>query len=335
MKADHNMFVQSEASREAARRQEETLKRLRLALKDKRLVILVGAGVILSATSDASRRPIPRLTWSGLIANGLDYLVEGGYIEASNRRTKQAYDSLKHNDPESLLDAANIMTSQMRENGQLPTWLESVFGTLYQKIRHPAIFEVLQALRQKGAMLLTTNYDDLLERFCNMRRIGRSNQDELLLFQRGDLDGVLHVHGSYHEPDEVVLDSTNYYQVKQSNEVQNILRAFLEYNTILFVGCGSGLEDPNFGTLLRWAAERQENIPNRHCLLVRDNDSLRHRLLVRLKYGPGYEDLAPYLNQLLDQPGQLTQDSTGIEAGITRTGKQSHCRQPCPLTNIG
>ena len=51
-------------------------------------------------------------------------------------------------------------------------------------------------------------------------------------------------------------------------EAQDVLKTFLEYNTILFVGCGSGLEDPNFDVLLKWASERQKNIPNRHCLLV-------------------------------------------------------------------
>jgi hypothetical protein len=50
------------------------LERLKNALKDKRLVITVGAGVTLSSTVDISG-PLPRITWSGLIRNDLDYLV--------------------------------------------------------------------------------------------------------------------------------------------------------------------------------------------------------------------------------------------------------------------
>jgi hypothetical protein len=87
-----------------------------------------------------------------------------------------------------------------------------------------------------------------------------------------------------------------------SDDVQGVLKDFLESKTILFVGCGSGLEDPNFNALLKWASERQENIPNRHCLLIRDGDSLNHGMLVRLKYGTDYHDLAPYLTKLLDDP---------------------------------
>jgi hypothetical protein len=93
----------------------------------------------------------------------------------------------------------------------------------------------------------------------NMVLRKRLTVDEILKFKQGELDGVFHVHGSYHDPREVVLDSTDYYKVTQSSEVQNILKTFLEYKTMLFVGCGSGLEDPNFDVLLKWASERQKN----------------------------------------------------------------------------
>jgi hypothetical protein len=293
----------------AARREREHLLRLKNALRDKQLIIIVGAGVTLSATADLSGSPPPRITWTGLIRDGLDYLVAEGFVEASNRRTRQAYEALEDTDTDSLLDAANIMAAQLTRNGQLPTWLESVFGSLSDEVRHPAILEVLKALHEKGATLLTTNYDDVLEKYCDLRRIGQSNWDDVQKFKRGDLDGVFHIHGSYHDPHEVVLDTTDYYQVTHSNEVQTILKNFLEFKTILFVGCGSGLEDPNFDALLKWASERHENIPNRHCLLIRDEDRLTYRPLVRLKYGANYENLAPYLDKLLDGPSHFGGDS--------------------------
>ena len=130
----------------------------------------MGAGVTLNATGDESGKPLPRLTWTGLIQNGLEYLVDNGYVDASARRTRQAYEALKDPDPDSLLDAANIMAAQMNQHRQFPNWLESVFGGLYQEIRHPSLLEVLRALHQKG-VTLTTNYDDLLEKVCDLRRI--------------------------------------------------------------------------------------------------------------------------------------------------------------------
>ncbi|KAH6694364.1 SIR2-like domain-containing protein [Leptodontidium sp. MPI-SDFR-AT-0119] len=276
-------WIQNEAAKEAARRQEETLARLRNDLKNHRLAIITGAGVTLNVTADTSGEPLSRITWTGLMRNGLDYLVNEGYVDRSNRRTSRAYEALEDPETDGLLDAANILSSQMKQQGQFPTWLESVFGSLSQETRHPDLLDMLKALHERGATLLTTNYDDVLEKYCGLQRVGRSNQDEVSRFQRGDLNGVFHIHGSYCDPHEVVLDTTDYYDVKHSDGVQDVLKTFLQYKTILFVGCGSGLEDPNFDALLRWASERHKNIPHRHCLLIRDGDSVKYQPLVRVK----------------------------------------------------
>jgi hypothetical protein len=89
---------QDEASREAARRQHEITDRLRNDLKDKRLVLITGAGVTLSATADSLGQALPRITWTGLIRNGLDYLLQEGRVNRSNRRTRRAYDALDEQD---------------------------------------------------------------------------------------------------------------------------------------------------------------------------------------------------------------------------------------------
>jgi hypothetical protein len=81
-------------------------------------------------TADISGKPLSRITWTGLIRNGLDYLVHEGYVDTSNRRTKRAYDALEDPEVDGLLDAVNIVSSQMKQHGQYATWLESVFGSL-------------------------------------------------------------------------------------------------------------------------------------------------------------------------------------------------------------
>jgi hypothetical protein len=108
-----------------------------------------------------------------------------------------------------------------------------VFESLSQEIRHPALLDVLKALHERGASLLTTNYDDALENHYGLQRISRSNQDDVSRFQRGDLNGDFHIHRSYYDQHEVVLDTTDYYEVKHSNQVQDVLKPFLQYKTIL------------------------------------------------------------------------------------------------------
>jgi hypothetical protein len=271
-------------------------------------------------TADGAGKPLSRITWTGLIRNGLDYLVHEGYVGKSNRRTKRAYEALEDLEVDGLLDAATIMSSQMKQHGQFSTWLESVFGSLSREIRHPALLDVLKALHESRAILLTTNYDDVLEKHCGIQPVGRSKQEDVLRFRRGDLTGVFHIHGSYHDADEVVLDTTDYYKVESSEVVQDMLRSFLQDKTILFVGCGSGLEDPNFDALLRWASEGQKGISNQHCLLIRDDDTAKYQPLVRVKYGPRHKDLVGFLQKLLDN--ETITPSLAPSVGLDSTSKE-------------
>jgi hypothetical protein len=107
-------------------------------------------------------------------------------VDRSNRRTKRAYEALEDPDIDGLLDAASVLSSQLKQHGQFPIWLESAFGSLSQDVRHPALLEVLRELHKQGAVLLTTNYDDVLETYCGLERIGRSNRDDIMRFRRGD-----------------------------------------------------------------------------------------------------------------------------------------------------
>lgn len=213
---------------------------LRNDLNNNRLAIITGAGVTLNVTADASGMPLSRITWTGLIRNGLDYLVHEGYVDTLNRRIKRAYEALKDPEVNGLLDAANIVSSQMKQHGQFATWLDSVFRSLGQEIRHPALLDVLKALHKRGVTLLTTNYDDILEKYCGLHHIGRSNQDDISRFQRGDLNGVFHIHGSYHDAHEVVLDTTDYYEVKHSDRLQDMIKSFLQFKTILLLVAARG-----------------------------------------------------------------------------------------------
>jgi hypothetical protein len=263
-----------------------------------RLVIIVGAGVTLGATRGPTGPP-PRVTWNGLIQNGLDYLVAEVYNGVRDKRLQHAYRALEGGDSEELLDAAMIMKDRLVKKKQYSTWLKSVFSGLSDEIKDRSILDSLRVLHGKGAMLLTTNYDDVLEKHCGLQRIGRSNLADVLKFKSGDKDGVFHLHGSYEDPEEVVLDAIDYSDISHAEEVQNILKTCLEDRTVLFVGCGSGLEDPNFGALLKWVRERHKNIPNRHCLLVRDDDPLDVPPLLRVRVGATYEKLGAFLQDLV------------------------------------
>jgi hypothetical protein len=273
-------------------------------------VIIVGAGVTLGATRGPDGSPA-RLTWAGLIRNGLDYLVNDVYNGTQDDRIRRAYSALESRSAEGFSDAAMIMKARLEQNKRYPTWLTSVFRDVSDEIQDHRVLDALKMLHKEGAMLLTTNYDDILEKHCDLQRVGRSSLEDVLKFKSGDKDGIFHLHGSYEDPQEVVLDVVDYSTITHAVEVQNLLKTCMEERTVLFVGCGSGLEDPNFGPLLKWFQERHKNIPNRHCLLLRDDDPLDVSPLRRVKVGLTYEKLDSFLFELVDLPLQVAAPGTG------------------------
>jgi hypothetical protein len=182
----------TEAGKELERRRADIIKDLRNALTRYRLVIIVGAGVTLGATRTPTG-PLRRLTWDSLIENGLDYLVNKAYNGKRDKRIEHAYSALEGVDSEGLLDAALIMKYRLAKNHQYLTWLKSVLRGLSDEIRDSRVLDALEILHAKGAMLLTTNYDDILEKYCGLPGIGQSNLADILNFKSGDKDGAFHL----------------------------------------------------------------------------------------------------------------------------------------------
>jgi hypothetical protein len=228
------MAMENVALSEAARREGEILANIKKDLKYKRLVIIIGAGIIFSATTNISG-PLPRITWTGLIRNDLNYLITERYVDASNRRTKQAYDAFKTTNVANLLNAANIIRGQLNLHNLFFIWLETVFKDFYKEVRHSNIFEILKALHKKNAALLTTNYNDLLKKTCDLLPIGRLNRNEILKFKYENLNGVFYMYKNYHNFKEIILNTINYYQITYSDKIQNILKTFLKYKIIVFI----------------------------------------------------------------------------------------------------
>jgi hypothetical protein len=120
---------EQEALKESSRRRKDTSEKLKAALMQYRLVIVVGAGITMGATSDEHwNNPLPRTTWKGLIMNGLDYLVQEKYLEESDIWIKTAREMLRRGDLQSVLLAATITKTQLSDRGKYATWLETVFA---------------------------------------------------------------------------------------------------------------------------------------------------------------------------------------------------------------
>jgi hypothetical protein len=112
--------MKNEILKEAVRREDEDLARFKNILKNKRLVIIIGAEIIFNITADISGISLSRLTWTNLIRNNLNYLIIDNYIDALSRRTRRIYAIFEETDTDSLLDIVNIIIDQLEKHRQFP-----------------------------------------------------------------------------------------------------------------------------------------------------------------------------------------------------------------------
>lgn len=179
--------------------------------------------------------------------------------------------------------------------GLLREFLKETVGNL--KATNPEMLEGIKAFHEAGAVIATTNYDGLLEDALDLPAVPWNRPAEVEHVVRGRSSGVLHLHGWWREPESVVLGIRSYDAVRGSEHAQMIQKLIALGRTIVFLGYGSGLEDPNFGSLLVWMA----NLPQSglvHFRLCRNSEEERLRTdhaqdtrISVLPYGNQYGDL--------------------------------------------
>ncbi|KAM8979655.1 protein FAM118A isoform X1 [Sarcophilus harrisii] len=120
--------------------------------------------------------------------------------------------------------------------------LMEVFDNLEQHIQNPTVLQSILSLMERGTMVLTTNYDNLLEIFGQqqnkpMESLDLKDKTKVLQWARGHMKyGVLHIHGLYTDPCGMVLDPSGYKDVTQDPEVMEVLQNLYWTKSFLFVG---------------------------------------------------------------------------------------------------
>ncbi|MHB1556251.1 MAG: tetratricopeptide repeat protein [Isosphaeraceae bacterium] len=278
----------------------DLLDDLRRQLAADQVLVIVGAGVSIGAT-----RNHPVASWGGLLNDGIARcvrmnLVPGGWEQA-------AREELRSKEVGKWLSVAEKVTEALggRGGGEYGHWLEETVGRLKAHDR-----SVIHALHDLGAPILTTNYDGLLG--GNGRPAYPWTQSaQMLGVIRGDRPGIAHLHGYHDAPDSVILGVKSYKQILHSTRIQEMMKAAVIMKTLLFVGVGAGLDDPNFRALRQWIAQVWPSALHRHYLLALESEceSLRrkHVLAERifpLSFGKNHGDLAGFLRELAAASGR-------------------------------
>ncbi|XP_043824786.1 protein FAM118A isoform X2 [Dromiciops gliroides] len=192
--------------------------------------------------------------------------------------------------------------------------LMEVFDNLEQHIQNPTVLQSILSLMEQGTMVLTTNYDNLLEIFGQqqnkpMESLDLKDKTKVLQWARGHIKyGVLHIHGLYTDPCGMVLDPSGYKDVTQDPEVMEVLQNLYRTKSFLFVGCGETLRDQIFQALFLYSV--QDKVDLEHFMVVlKENedhffkhqaDMLLHGIKV-VSYGDCFDYFPAYVQDLAAQ----------------------------------
>jgi hypothetical protein len=268
---------------------------LKEAIAKGQIVAVLGAGVAIHSSGNARVA-----SWVGLLRDGIErcvHLGRGNDVWAARRHAE-----LESGDIGNLLGVAEQVAVKLGapNGGDFAGWLRDTVGALELQQG-----DVLTALQRLELTVATTNYDDLAERALELRPVTWLDPARMQRVLRRDEFGILHLHGHWERPESVVLGTQSYEAVVSSTPAQAILRGLPVMKSLLFVGFGAGLNDPNFGAFLRWTRAAFATSQYRHYRLARSSEvedlqkthPNEERISV-LPYGDNYNDLAPFLEDL-------------------------------------
>lgn len=295
------------------------IKAVEDALSKGNLTLVIGAGVSIGAVEcstaaispDDRKDAVRRLGWKGLLLDGLEYLEEADVMADAGVHERDEYklylrvlnDETERPTLSTLLRAASFLKGKLVDGNRLPDWLKLEFGDLYDKYigeGENAMLDAIGQLHNQKARIMTTNYDNFLTRRLSAPRILPDDKVSVQrFFNKNDASGVLHIHGEWSEAQGAVLDGVDYFKVRQNSFVVHSLQAcFSGPEVVLFVGTGSGLNDPNFGRLLDWANQELSTLEKRHYILVHDTEGNQRKYLNAIQYGPDHKYLPAFLKRI-------------------------------------
>lgn len=282
------------------------------AMQGRNIVFVVGTGVSVGATHGAGVA-----NWRGLIEDGIERYAKlaGSELSPNWQATLELMlgEGCDSNDTSMMISAASQVSRKLKSLGPqaYADWLRESVGDL------PALdTRTIEVLRSSGFPILTTNYDTLIEG-TDGSAVSWSDTTGLQEILTGDSAAVGHLHGVWSDPDSVILSDADYEKHAQSKGIQALQHAACSIKTLVYIGYGSGLEDPNFSDLLRWQREIFSPTSRRHYRLCLESDV---ETLARVhtpdnigieSYGATHEMLAGFLRDKVAARGNVTLTSAG------------------------
>ncbi len=208
------------------------------------LTPFVGTGATMAVLPDN-----PHASWDGLLEDGLRRCEELGL---STEWAESTAARLRSGDLITYLAVADEISRRLDGFGEWNDWVERTVGhiTFADSAMHEAICKL-------NRIVLTTNYDRLLEEAAPPHKtVHWKDTNEIRhVINEERRRAVIHLHGVATIPKSIVLGSWQYQALRDDFNAQFWTRVLLS-RRLLFIGCGSGLHDPNIGPALEFVQLR-------------------------------------------------------------------------------
>lgn len=254
-------------------------------------VIIAGAGVAAASSSVAATG-----SWRAMLLSLFEHATQT-LQEPAPGWFDRVRDEMHSSDLDDVLSAAEKLERKLGGNNgrAFRRWLRTTFERA--SIDRP---ELLDAILDTGAPILTTNYDSLFERRSHREPTTWRHPAQVQQVIAGRSDKIVHLHGHWEDPSSVVLGIRDYESILGAEFLQVLLQSCVALKSLVLVGCGGTRDDPNLGALFRWAVEVAGQSGHDHYVLVSQRQLAEQPLsddgpLVPIVYGNEHEDLAPYL----------------------------------------
>ena len=218
--------------------QSSQLDRVRNAAKERRLVVLAGAGVSMA-------EPVCLPSWGGLVDHMAKHAATFSETRAAAIVEQKQTDLLAAID---LYEVGNLIPPVERAR-----FMRKQFQSVGDRTTEVA----RELAKLEAALFLTTNYDNVLKNALRERNVEvLSNGDDDLkaaLSLVGTQPLLVHLHGRALVPDTLVLGSRSYEKLTSRSSYRQLLRdVFLRYSVL---AVGFSFTDPPFQQLLRYVAD--------------------------------------------------------------------------------
>jgi DNA-binding phage protein len=287
---------------------------LQNALERQNLLFIVGTGYSAASSGGAALA-----TWQGLVHNGIDRALMSGAKPtwADHIRGLLEY-GFSESDMTLILAATTAVVEELGKRGDYvyPKWLQETVGKL--AVVDPALGK---AIRSLPFPILTTNYDTLLENRDRRATDWTKPSEMLQVISGAESRDIGHLHGVWSNPASVIFTAAQYRNLLESEVAQNLQRAASTLKSLVYIGYGAGLDDPNFESMINW--HRQAFVPSpiphfRLCLnsqLVELEAAHLNDHIIPVAYGDLHEDLPAFLARF-SEPATITLSSAGLARDI-------------------